>query len=259
MKIRLVQNFHNISGLVEKSVRNKGEVMKSRVKRVLAGFVLWGLLSIIGSGALAGVVTLPPQLQPGDQYRLVFVTNGTRNASSQDIEVYNTFVQNQALLSAELAGLGINWHVIGSTLSVNAKDNTGTFAGVPIYNLNAQLVASGDLDLWDGALGNPINIDIYGNVLDGRVFTGTGTDGTGIENRQLGGPNSFQVQYGYCANTGGSWINSGDWLGAGEGTALYYYGISDVLTVAAVPAPGSFILLFSALAVFIGCKCRRCC
>ena len=163
---------------------------------MLAGFVLWGLLSIIGSGALAGVVTLPPQLQPGDQYRLVFVTNGTRNASSQDIEVYNTFVQNQALLSAELAGLGINWHVIGSTLSVNAKDNTGTFAGVPIYNLNAQLVASGDLDLWDGALGNPINIDIYGNVLDGRVFTGTGTDGTGIENRQLGGPNSFQVQYG---------------------------------------------------------------
>ena len=35
-----------------------------------------------------------PNLTPGSQFRYVFVTSGTRNATSTDIAIYNTFVDN---------------------------------------------------------------------------------------------------------------------------------------------------------------------
>lgn len=122
------------------------------------------LAAALAGGAEAGtVVTVPTDLNPGDQYRLVFVTNGARNALSTDIADYNDFVTAQANLSTELAALGTTWFAIGSTSTVSARDNTGTDAGggVPIY-----LPVAGDLsiaddyaDLWDGTIDNPLNID----------------------------------------------------------------------------------------------------
>ena len=48
------------------------------------------------SAAQAALVVVPPYLAPGAQYRLVFVTDGTRDATSFDINDYNTFVTTQA-------------------------------------------------------------------------------------------------------------------------------------------------------------------
>ena len=44
------------------------------------------------TSAKATIVTLPTGLNPGDQYRLVFLTSTERNATSSDIAVYNAFV-----------------------------------------------------------------------------------------------------------------------------------------------------------------------
>ena len=48
------------------------------------------------SAAQAALVVVPADLAPGAQYRLVFVTSGTRDATSADINDYNTFVTSQA-------------------------------------------------------------------------------------------------------------------------------------------------------------------
>ena len=55
-------------------------------------------------------------LNPGDTYHLVFVTEGTRDATSTDIADYNAFVKAEAERpGATTENLGINWFAIGST------------------------------------------------------------------------------------------------------------------------------------------------
>ncbi len=63
---------------------------------------------------------------PGDFYRLAFVTSTTRDAVPTDIADYNAFVTATAEAVPELLALGTTWSVIGSTASVDARDNTGT-------------------------------------------------------------------------------------------------------------------------------------
>ena len=62
---------------------------------VSAGVALAATLGTAGA-AQAALVVVPPGLAPGAQYRLVFMTDGTRDATSTDINDYNTFVTNQA-------------------------------------------------------------------------------------------------------------------------------------------------------------------
>ena len=107
------------------------------------------------------IVTVPTGLNPGDKYRLVFVTSGTRDATSANIADYNTFVTNQVTptsalgLSLTANGLTPTWTAIGSTATVNAKTNTLTdpvanaSTSVPIYLINGNKVATGYGDLWD--------------------------------------------------------------------------------------------------------------
>ena len=62
-------------------------------------------------------------------------------------------------MSTELAALGTNWRVIGSTSSVDAKVHTDTDDspagpnGVPIYRLDGRIIANNYDDLWDGTVG----------------------------------------------------------------------------------------------------------
>ena len=68
----------------------------------------------------------PLDLEPGDQYRLIFTTSQRRDATSSDIGVYNDFVQSVANSSPELAALGVEWRAIGWTSKVSALENTST-------------------------------------------------------------------------------------------------------------------------------------
>ena len=53
-------------------------------------------LATLGTGAAqAALVVVPPGLSPGQQYRLVFVTDGEWDATSSDIDDYNKFVTNR--------------------------------------------------------------------------------------------------------------------------------------------------------------------
>ena len=109
-------------------------------------------------------VTVPRGLNPGDSYRLVFVTNGTRDASSSNIADYNGFVTTAATAAPELGPLATIWKAIAATSAVDVRTNTATDpvanagTSVPIYDLGGVRVADGYANLWDASIANAIAI-----------------------------------------------------------------------------------------------------
>jgi len=102
--------------------------------------LVFGVLS--GAASLhAGIITVPTGLTVGQHYRLVFATLDTYSATSSDINFYNNAVNSEANGVAALHALNTVWRDIGSTPTVNAIDNIGQDPGVPIYDLEGNLVA----------------------------------------------------------------------------------------------------------------------
>ena len=137
--------------------------MKKKQLCFVSGVALATLVT--ASAAQAALVVVPPGLNPGDQYRLVFVTNGKRDGTSDNIDDYNTFVTNQvtgSALATALTTAGFNlgtitWKAIASTDATSAKVNTGTDGSqpdVPIYLIDGNKVANNNADLWDGSIQN---------------------------------------------------------------------------------------------------------
>ena len=72
--------------------------MKLPVIGILSGVAL----ATLGISSAVQAAILLPSLNPGDQYRLVFVTSGGRDANSTNIADYNTFVNDAAHASTDL-------------------------------------------------------------------------------------------------------------------------------------------------------------
>lgn len=150
------------------------------------------------TGLRAAPVVVPAGLAPGDSYRLAFVTNGVRDALSNDIADYNAFVTLAANAVPELAALGTIWRAIGSTSGVDARDNTNTNpfvdgTGSPIYSLDGvDLIAADNQDLWDGIIVSAIRETENGVIENstGIAWTGSWFDGTGFAGGLLGDPNA---------------------------------------------------------------------
>ncbi len=203
-------------------------------------YVVGLLVLACGPLAFADIIIVPPGLNPGNQYRLVFVTSGTRNAISANIEDYNSFVTNQANQNAALMSLGTTWKAIGSTGSVNARDNTGTnpssSMGVPIYNLAGINVAASNIDLWDGGLQAPIMFNQTG-ASQSAVLVWTGTKTSGARDIELFFGDTLVI-------TGGSGVATDLWV---EGQANIQggdhplYAMSGIIT--AVPEPSSLLMV----------------
>ncbi|MHC4447678.1 MAG: hypothetical protein ACYSXF_07870 [Planctomycetota bacterium] len=215
------------------------------------------ILVVLGGTAAAVPITVPADLNPGDQYRLVFVTSTDTQAGSTDIADYNAFVTAAANTQAELVVLGTTWTAIGSTAAVDARDNTGTnpsSAGVPIYLLDgATRIADSNADLWDGWLLAWINLDEGAAYRDTNVWTGTEIDGTA----HLASLGFDDVIFG--ESNGPSGLTNYRWIINLNGAAKPYnpyalYGISGVLAV--IPEPFTALLLASGLAALAGFRRR---
>lgn len=211
-----------------------------------------------GTNAFAAIVTKPTNLVDGDQYRLVFVTSGTRNALSANIADYNSFVTQQANLAPELAALNTTWKVIGSTTTVNARDNTGTnptlSSGVPFYRLDGGLVAASNTELWSSNIRIPLNITQTGLVFGNEIMTGTFADGTTVAQRALGNAGGI-VQAGLGREIDLKWISYNQFDTFQQWP---FYAMSGVITVSsAVPEPNSMMLV--GLGMFMwSATSRRC-
>ena len=198
-------------------------------------------LAVMGLGSItyASPITIPPNLQPGDTYRLAFVTSGTRDATSSNITDYDTFVS----AAATNAGLPGTWQVIGSTNAVNAFDHIGGNFSSPIYLLDGIIIATGSADLWDGTLTSPLSIDENGSQQINLVWTGTQQDGATLVSSPLGTLSPM---------IGLSWLADPNWIETPSSTFFedhfHLYGISGVLTVpgsndSSVPEPGTVSLM----------------
>ena len=184
---------------------------------------------------------VPSGLGDGDSFRLLFIGSTSRDASSSDIAVYNTFVQNLAAAGhIDIRAHSATFRVLGSTEAVDARNNTGTTGtGVPIYWLGGAKVADDYADFYDGswdeereiARETGASLSISGNW---KIWTGSAQDGTEAmssgTSRALG-------------NAGGQWIMQGSPNGsdsahgpiesdtANRTMGRGLYGLSGVFTV----------------------------
>ena len=210
--------------------------------RLFAVIALAPLL-VLPSLGHAAPITVPTSLLPGQQYRLAFVTAGTRDATSSSIADYDAFVTAEA--NTEVALSSISWQVLGSTAAVSARDHTGTapanYPGVPIFLLNDVKLVDDYADLWDGSVDTPLAINQHGaDHREHMVWTGTYYTGVGLP-QALG---QFSTITGSTGSIGGqlfgpAWIYGGD---RQYGLNLYYYAMSEVLSVP-VPEPRPTALL----------------
>ena len=206
-------------------------------------------LVLLSASLQAAIVTVPPGLNLGDQYRLVFITPNARNASFPLVSEYNSFVQSAADASP-LAALGQTWKAIVSVNGgPNAKTNTGTDpvidgVGVPIYGIDGIKVADHNNDFWDTTLDAPIkrgpdNAD----YTDSWVWTGS--EPSGVEDDAIGGGTTSTI--GRNQYTNGLWAMWGRTDNARE---FQFYAMSGIITV--VPEPSAVILAaFASLGLLV--------
>lgn len=216
-------------------MRNIGQSMKLIM---LAGVV--GLLSGTASQAAPkcqlGILDLTANsgINPatnaawkiGDKYRFAFVTRATTQATSTDIATYNAFVNGVANSSTLSLG-GASWKVIGSTATVEARDNTSTNpdvngTGEPIFLVDGTKIANNYADLWDGSLNHALNLDEKGLLFSTSAFTGSSASGIKDGGGVLGSTANLTIG------------DSSNWMriyNAAATSLLPVYALSDPLTI----------------------------
>lgn len=225
--------------------------------RVLAVTIL--SFSLHSAKSQAGSVFMPEGLGPFQEYRIAYLYD-FEFRPVQTIEAANNLVSdaaNQGFGSGGplnlLKNLNAEWFAIASTPTTDAKITTGTddspagANGVPIFLPDGETKIADDYDdLWDGTLDAPLNIDRFGNISAGLVWTGTLTNGLRDPLFELGTPTDI-ISVGNSSASDSGWINIADAAGSAE---LFYYGISEVLI--SIPEPSAMVLLsFGSLALTV--------
>ena len=233
---------------------------------------------LLATGTVRADIGVPADLQPGDQFRLMFVTSFGHDATSDDIAVYDAFAEFSALASGltQYDSQPVAWHVLGSTFAQAAHSSLSS-SQVPIYNVVDQLLFDAGNPIWGNAL-NPTRplasiLTDHGAIYGGLVWTGTNVIGNPFEDYWLGGLGNGGSEVGFDVPTIG-WLNFGVDVDATDLHPLYAF--SDVITVAdigggggggdgdgggtvtTVPEPNAFALLSSGAALLaLVCARRR--
>lgn len=222
------------------------------------------LLAATTSSALAALY-VPPGLNPGDTYQLVFVTTGTINATSQSgaLSNYHDHAQAQAALNPSMTGTddGVTYKAIvavwGPPFFGGPHIDPVAQAGVegPLYLVDGSgLVATNGnaagSDLWDGTISVPINVTQFGVTLNTNVWTGAQASGAASFSQALGDGNGSSI-YGLSSSTDSGWVTAGSTV---QSSQFSLYAVSSVITV--VPEPSSVLLSLVGIAA-IGLRRRR--
>lgn len=210
--------------------------------RILLSIFLF--LSVVGQSFANDLVLQPTDLEPGDQYRLLFTTSAVRDATSSDIDDYNDFVQSVADAAPVVGSWGIEWRAVAQTRRVSGRDNTGIQPDdpLPTYRIDGVQIAGNGETFWDVSNFTPWTTTEIGTLVEGfdpelgenggiPIFTGTTNGRIFFLDSHLGDDRVFVgnalgdtiLKYGF------------DTLPATDTT--HFYAVSTVLT--AVPEPAS--------------------
>ena len=201
---------------------------------------------------------IPSGLELGDSFRLLFATQGTRDATVSGIGPYNRFVQAQAAAGhADIQAYSSEFKVVASTAGTDARANTETIytddePGVPIHWLGGSKVADGYQDFYDGDWddeANPKDQNGDARPLDQsseRPFTGSTSDGTAASGNALG---NISVRVGEPNDRGtGSFPLDGN-TNQGRADSRPFYALSPVFVVANVSVSQSWSLTPAGLGI----------
>lgn len=202
-----------------------------RLNRVIFASLLLGFPAFVAAQINSPAALVPGSLTPGDDFYVIFITSGTRDASSTNIADYNTFVNTQADLSGVFStdDPSITWEALGAT---SGNDNCTAWyanAAVPVFLVNGTKVADNLADLSDGSIDAAINVTQAGATLNTSVFTGCRNDYAAHPTFVLG--NAGGSIFGTSSDTTTVWIDN---VPAAIASNFSFYAISPLLRV---PAP----------------------
>ena len=205
------------------------------MKKLLSVLSVFALAAIAAGTASAGQIATPTGLNPGDQFRIVFLSSTTTQATSSDLSTYDNIVSSNAN-GYTYGGNSPIWKAIVSNSTTNARDHIGLLSTslIPLYTVDGTKVSTGNL--WSGSLLNQINLSINGSTQNVSVWTGSDEQGALSYNIPNG-----EYHRGYSGSTAFTWIS---WNDKEQSNSYNLYGLSDVLSVpAAVPEPSTVMLL----------------
>ncbi|MDE0135643.1 MAG: hypothetical protein OXM54_12465, partial [Acidimicrobiaceae bacterium] len=184
----------------------------------------------------------PPGVGGGDAFRLMFMTEDHRDATSADIDVYDAHVREAAREGhAAIRRYADKFRVVGSTSEVDARDHTRTnrnnaaHTDVPIWWLNGQRIAPGNAVFWSDTWENWAMADrrfASGETSTSNdwPWTGTRTDGR-KEANPLGASNARRGRFSTTdADTGPISFNT---IASTQDHA--FYGLSPLFRVEPTP------------------------
>ncbi|MCY3935872.1 MAG: hypothetical protein OXG09_07780, partial [Chloroflexi bacterium] len=194
-----------------------------------------GAIEVEGNWALK-----PSGVGPGQQFRLLFVTSGTRDASSSAIADYDAFVRAAAAqghaATVPYAGL---FKVLGSTAAVDASAHAG-FSGsdaVEVFWLGDTAAADRVTASYPGLRGEWQNqaaphdeTGSAASVNASGYFTGSTSTGA----KSASPLGSTAVSLGYLADSGSGRAPLGSGTTAANTATRPFYGLSPVFTATGV-------------------------
>ncbi len=200
--------------------------------------------SAVGTATAGPIISTPRGLNPGDHFRIAFVTTDTSTATSSDISTYDNFVTMQAD-GATYNGDIITWLAIGSTGSVSAIAHIGV-TNDPVFLVDGTEVTNTDSTsgLWSGSLLHGINLDISSTPQNVAVWTGTFAAGLPeyyYGYHFLGSSQPVTGLTDYPVATPSGWVAEN--LTPYPSQTFNIYGIStDLVATSSVPEPSTAML-----------------
>ena len=185
---------------------------------------------------------IPEGVEPGDSFRLLFVSKTKRTAGSTSVLDYNNIVRSWAGNVDCFSGFSDQFLALLSTSAVDARDNTVTTGtGVPIYWVKGRKVADNYADFYDNSWdsrraqhedGTRMTPGAGKTLSDILIWTGSGSNGTKDSDSPVG---AATVITGKMVR--GDELH-GPTLGVTTGATpsqYQFYGMSPVITVRPPP------------------------
>lgn len=201
-----------------------------------ARLMSWGFSFAVLAPLAAKADYLPPGLQAGDPYQLLFITSATIDGASGEIDHYNRFANTVANGDgSRVQGVSSGWRALLSTREAHARDNAPVTA--PVYNLEGALIATDASDLWDGDLKRGVRVTELGEVVNTRVWSGTTVHGMEASTGVTSPPPGDYAMGGSSPMVGWSGNSDQAWIFSGRETPANRFPIYVLSQVLSVPAP----------------------